>query len=142
MQARDARGITDQHFAQPATLTLNASNSIEHATATASAGIAAFTGLKMTGVGQGRTLTAAGGGISSGISASFDVGQAMASINLTSASQVVFGGQPKALLSATDPADLAVVPTYNGSNTATSGPGSSEVIATIKQAKYMSLIHN
>ena len=134
VQARDARGLTDQDFTQPATLTLNASDSIENATATASAGVAAFTGLKITGVGQDRTLTAAGGGIGSGTS--FDVGQAMASINFTSATQVVFDGQPKALLSAPDPADLAVVTTYNGSNTAPFDPGSYGVIATINDAIY------
>ena len=102
VQARDAHGITDQDFTQPATLTLNASDSIENATA----------------------------------SASFDVGQAMASINFTSATQVVFDGQPKALLSAPDPADLAVVTTYNGSNTAPFDPGSYGVIATINDAIY------
>lgn len=95
LQARDAQGTTDLDFTQTTTLALNTTDSIENSSATANAGTASFSNLKITGIGQGRTLSASGGSITSAISTSFDVGQAQATIHFTSNTHVVFDGQKK-----------------------------------------------
>jgi hypothetical protein len=95
LQARDAQGTTDLDFTQTTTLALNTTDSIENSSATANAGTASFSNLKITGIGQGRTLSASGGSITSATSASFDVGQAQATIHFTSNTHVVFDGQKK-----------------------------------------------
>ena len=101
IQAHDARGATDLDFTHTAT----------------------FSELIITGVGQGRSLSASGGSITSATSASFDVGQAQATIHVTSSPNVVFDGQPKTLVSTSEPAGLDITTTYDGSTQAPNGPG-------------------
>ena len=136
IQAHDTRGATDLYFTHTATLALKTSDSIENNSGAASAGTATFGELIITGVGQGRRLSASGGSITSATSASFDVGQAQATIHFTSIPNVVFDGRPKTLVSTSEPAGLDITTTYDGSTQAPNGPGTYQVVATIDDAIY------
>ena len=136
VQARNAQDVTDLDFAQSTTLSINAPGSIENNVASTNAGIASFTECKITGICQNCTLTASGGGLTSGTSASFNVDQALATITFSSVGSVVFNGQTHSLTSISDPPDLTIITTYDGSTDPPGDPGIYQVVATIDDTIY------
>ena len=146
VQAQDAYGVRDRHIAS-GTVTLTASGGTltgpsgpltGGATATMSAGAAAFTGLGVSGInsGQSTTLTAAFSLGTTAVSASsgLAVVPAPVAISLVGAS-FPYDNQPKSL-SATATPSIPLTITYNGASAQPVQPGSYAVVAASADPNY------
>ena len=136
VEARDALGKVDTDISLIASLAIAPSGTLTNSTATSGSGVAMFSGLVAAGVGTQRTLTVSGGSLSSGVSSTFDVVQARASVSFQGSGLVVFDGRSKTLKSVISPSCLTVQTTYNGSSTAPTAPGTYQVIATVVDGVY------
>ncbi|MFT7692015.1 MAG: PKD repeat protein, partial [Candidatus Latescibacterota bacterium] len=136
VEARDALGKVDTDISLIASLAIAPSGTLTNSTATSGSGVAMFSGLVAAGVGTQRALTVSGGSLSSGVSSTFDVVQARASVSFQGSGLVVFDGRSKTLESVISPSGLTVQTTYNGSSTAPTAPGTYQVIATVVDGVY------
>ena len=135
VQAQDSNGNVAASSSAAVTLSGGGGATVEGSTSTTAVnGVATFSGVKVSGGGSGRTLTAAASGLSSATSSAFAVGKATATVTVPSASFAYDGGG-KSLSAVTTPADLAVTFTYS-SGSAPIGPGTFSTTATVNDANY------
>jgi hypothetical protein len=101
-------------------------------------GIATFANLAVSAPAAGLRLRAQAtfpGGAETGTSDPFDVGSLPASVAITNYS-FIYDGLPKSVTVSTDPPELSVAVTYDGSATVPSAIGANLVVATVDEPGY------